>query len=562
MRNRRFILLATLLAILALFFSLREPLRLTLREWTGEEDLLEGIKGSVALLILNLTRPPLNTADLVPVANTGVNPYGVNTFLEQEVEEEKIRHSLEMIAAAGFRWIRQEFPWEDIEIHGKGDFQDRRTTPYKSAWEKYDRIVALAAEYGIEIIARLDQPPAWALAQEKPEGVIQALPQDLTDFGDFVYALVSRYQGKIRYWQIWNEPNLYVEWGSDPDPAAYVELLRVAYQRAKEADPEAEIISAALSPTTEMGPRNLSDLVYLQGMYEAGARDYFDILAAQAFGLWTGPTDRRTNPSRTNFSRLLLLREIMVESGDENKPIWITEFGWNAAPPDMEAPWGRVSLENQADYAVQGYLRVQREWPWVGVVNYWFFKRASEAEQNQPFYYFRLAEPDFTPLPVYSSVSQLANDEPFVGAGYHSAEHWALHWEGGWTKISTDSGDYLLSTTPEDSLSFDFWGTDLKLVIAEQNSGAIQVSVDGTASQIDLSSPQANGEKEIMIATGLADTRHTVKITTLPRQGGSEVAIAGLIVTSRPFNPWLLVDLILVVVFLASAFYVIRRRWT
>lgn len=553
--------MATLLAILAFLFLLREPLRLTFRQWTGEEDLLEGIKGSVALLILNLTQPPLNTADLVPVAYSGVNPYGVNTFLEQEVEEEKIRRSLEMIRDAGFHWIRQEFPWEDIEIHGKGDFTDRRTTPYKSAWEKYDRIVALAREYGIEIIARLDQPPAWALAQEKQEGVIQAVPENLSDFGDFVYAVVSRYRGKIRYWQMWNEPNLYVEWGSDPDAASYVELLRVAYQRAKEADPDAVIISAALSPTTEMGPQNVSDLVYLEEMYQAGAGDYFDILAAQAFGLWTGPTDRRADPSRTNFSRLLLLREIMVDKGDQGKPIWITEFGWNVAPPEMEAPWGRVSLENQAEYAVQGYLRAQREWPWVGVVNYWFFKRASDQERDQPFYYFRLAEPDFTPLPVYSALAQLDNDEPFVGAGYHQADHWALRWLGNWAKVDTDARDYFLSSTPGDSLSFNFWGPDLKLVvIADQNSGAIHVEVDGATSEIDLNRPQTSSLAEIPIATGLADARHSIQIAVLPRPGRSEVAIAGLIVPRPTLNPWLLVDLILVLIFLAMAFFALRRR--
>jgi hypothetical protein len=49
-----------------------------------------------------------------------------------------------MAANAGYHWLRQEFPWEDIEIHGKGDFEDRRHEPYRSAWEKYDQIVAAA----------------------------------------------------------------------------------------------------------------------------------------------------------------------------------------------------------------------------------------------------------------------------------------------------------------------------------------------------------------------------------------------------------------------------------
>jgi len=84
-------------------------------------------------------RPQPDTADLVPVANAGVNPFGINTFLEQEVEPEKRERAVQMITDAGFHWIRQEFPWEDIEIHGKGDFQDRRHEPYRSAWTSTTR---------------------------------------------------------------------------------------------------------------------------------------------------------------------------------------------------------------------------------------------------------------------------------------------------------------------------------------------------------------------------------------------------------------------------------------
>lgn len=563
MRNRGFIPLTIVLAILALFFFIREPLRLTLRQWTGEEDLIEGLKGTAALLILNLTHPPLSTADLVPVAHSGVNPYGVNTFLEQEVEEEKIRRTLEMIRDAGFGWIRQEFPWEDIEIHSKGDFTDRRTIPNKSAWEKYDRIVDLAEEYGLEIIARLDQPPAWAMVQDKPPGVIQAPPQNISDFGDFVFALVSRYRGKIRYWQIWNEPNLYVEWGSNPDPAAYVQLLRVAYERAKQADPEAVILSAALAPTIELGPQNLSDLVFLEEMYRSGAQDYFDILAAQAFGLWTGPTDRRADPSRTNFSRVLLLREIMVENGDGEKPVWITEFGWNASPQGMEAPWGRVSLENQAEYAVQGYLRAQREWPWVGVMNYWFFKRASDEEREQPFYYFRLVEPDFSPLPVYSAISELASGEPFLGTGYHQEDHWALHWQGGWQSVADGQavqGSYFLSTTAGDSLSFSFWSTNLLLVtVADPNSGAIRVTVDGaTPKELALYHPTKRYVVEVPVANGLVDGRHRVEIQVVAKEERSHGAVDGIIIRRNPFNLWPLVPVLLVALLLTVAILDLR----
>ena len=61
-----------------------------------------------------------------PVMHAGYNPFGVNTFMEQEVEPVKRERICQMLHDAGVGWIRQEFPWEDIEIHGKGDFEDRR----------------------------------------------------------------------------------------------------------------------------------------------------------------------------------------------------------------------------------------------------------------------------------------------------------------------------------------------------------------------------------------------------------------------------------------------------
>ncbi|MBN1579727.1 MAG: hypothetical protein JXA89_03420, partial [Anaerolineae bacterium] len=110
---------------------LNKPLRAWAYSVTGEEDLLPQIKG-LGQVASNLVRPQPRIKDDVPVDLAGaavdltaVNPFGINTFLEQEVEPAKREKSMQMIRDAGFHWIRQEFPWEDIEIHGKGDFEDR-----------------------------------------------------------------------------------------------------------------------------------------------------------------------------------------------------------------------------------------------------------------------------------------------------------------------------------------------------------------------------------------------------------------------------------------------------
>ena len=391
-----------------------------------------------------------------------------------------------------------------------------------------------------------------------------APPDDLEDFGDHVYAVVRRYKGRIRYYQIWNEPNIYPEWGERPaDPAGYVELLKVGYRRAKEADPDCVVIAAGLAQTidetpAEFGPRNRSDLLYLEEMYRAGAQGHFDIMGAQVYGLWTGPYDRRASRDRTNFSRAQLLREIMVRYGDAHKPIWATEVGWNTVPEDFPAfpNYGRVSQEKQAIYAIEAYRRAAREWPWMGVMNYWFFRRPSDAEQGQTWYYFRMVEPDFDALPVYGAMSWLMNREqhegapPAVQTGYHQQDHWALNYSGLWRQVADKSavlGAYALAERGAE-LDFFFEGTDLALVFRAFDPGqsvprleGLDLTLDGRAippatytwrenllmaARALPGSGAPSDSLAVPIARALPDGRHTLGLTAVD----GPVALDGIVV--------------------------------
>ncbi|MEZ4516994.1 MAG: hypothetical protein R3C44_09220 [Chloroflexota bacterium] len=98
-------------------------------------------------------------------------------------------------------FLRQEFPWEDIEIHGKGDFIDRRNDPAGiGAWAKYDQIIDMAADRDVEIIARLSNPPSWTRALTDTIGT-NAPPDNFNDFGDFAATVAERYQGDVTYYQ-------------------------------------------------------------------------------------------------------------------------------------------------------------------------------------------------------------------------------------------------------------------------------------------------------------------------------------------------------------------------
>jgi hypothetical protein len=404
--RRRTWLVALLVAVLLVNAAAALLNGETLFYCTGEEELAGQLRGLLQLALGTL-RPRPDTQPTALISRADVNPFGINTFLEQEVEPAKRERQVEMIADVGFHWIRQEFPWEDIEVHGKGDFTDRRNDPAGiDAWDKYDQIVDLAERYGLEIIARLGNPPSWSRAAGDAAGSF-APPDDITDYGDFVAAVVSRYAGRVTYFQIWNEPNIYPEWGEAPvDPEAYTRLLCHAYARAKEANPEAVMLSGALAPTHDLDGRNLNDLVFLQRMYDAGAGQCFDILSVQGYGLWSGPTDRRQQPTTINYARNVMVRDMMVQNGDAGKAIWISEMNWNPVPDSVLATgtYGQVSPEQAARYAPLAYERAEHDWPWIGVINFWFFKRATDAEKDQEWYYFRMVEPDFTPTPVYYSM--------------------------------------------------------------------------------------------------------------------------------------------------------------
>ncbi|MBC7237093.1 MAG: hypothetical protein H5T69_14730, partial [Chloroflexi bacterium] len=298
------------------------------------------------------------------IPNTDVNPYGANFFLGREVEPWKLDKTLQMAADAGIGWVKQQFPWEDIEPLRKGEFLYPVTK--SDSWLKYDRIVEACEKYGLQIVARLDRPPDWTRQdntyKERP-------PDNLEDYGDFVYEFVKRYRGRVRYIQIWNEPNIFPEWGNRPvDPAGYVELLKIAYRRAKEADPNVYVLSAPLAitlgqPHPEPGKWiSMNDLQYLEEMYQAGAREYFDIYSANAFGM-SLPPEAEPDPNALNFQRVLLQRRIMERYGDADKPVWFNEYGWNAAPPDFPPErliWGRVTEKQQAEYTLRG-IQMARE---------------------------------------------------------------------------------------------------------------------------------------------------------------------------------------------------------
>jgi hypothetical protein len=339
------------------------------------------------------------------IANAAVSPWGTNTFLHKEVENWKKENTIKMIQDAGITWVKQQFPWEDIEQPRKGQFFDTKYN--QNTWDKYDDIVKLAEAAGVKLIVRLDRPPAWARSDKQHA---ERPPDSFDDYADFVGAVAARYKDRVNHFQVWNEPNLGEEWTGKADPAEYTRLLKAAYGKIKEANPQATVLSAPLAINLETGPLHLNELDFLDQMYQAGAKAYFDVLSANAYGMDKPPADPPAK-NTLNFRRVELLRQVMEKNGDAGKAVWFNEYAWNASPKEMpkeDLVWQRVTEKQQADWTVEGVQYARKNWGWAGVFCTWYFRQVGDIPPTKSEYYFRLVDPDFTPRPVYNAVKEAA----------------------------------------------------------------------------------------------------------------------------------------------------------
>ncbi len=317
-----------------------------------------------------------------------------------------IGRDLKLAKDGGFTWVKQMFQWNYIERDGKGKF----------LWEEPDRLVKAANNYGLKIVARIDYSPDWAKATKS----YNSPPKNMADFGDFIYALVSRYKtgspnGQIGAYEIWNEPNLSREWGDKaPSAAEYVEMLKVAYMAAKKADPNAMIVTAGLSPTGTVSPEARPDDVFLDEMYKAGAKEYFDVLGAHAAG-YKAPPEMSPDEIAAKkeyggqrffgFRRVEDLRQIMVKNGDDKKQVMVLEMGWTTDNrPGSPYAWHAVSEKEKGDYIVQAYQFAQKNWaPWIGLMSSIYLSAPQWTDKDEQ-YYWSLTDPNGTPRASYNII--------------------------------------------------------------------------------------------------------------------------------------------------------------
>ncbi|MCP4361696.1 MAG: cellulase family glycosylhydrolase [Chloroflexi bacterium] len=347
----------------------------------------------IAILTLIQPAPLLITPGPPQTVNTHHPHVGVHTRLTDEVEEWKIKRSLQLVREMGASWIVEFFPWAYYHAADGG-----------IAWEHPDTVINHAHAQGLNVIARIGLTPDWARPADTPLNYLDEAAY--ADFAEFAARFAERYRGKVTHIIIGNEPNLSYEWGYRPATAVdYTNLLKVVYPVVKEANPDIVVLGGALAPTLEPegSPWGLNDLQFLSQMYEAGAADYFDGLAVHSYGL-TFPATTEPSPDILNFRRVELVREVMEQNGDTDTKIYITEFGWNDHPRWTMAVRPGQRIQNSLD----AYQFAEEKWPYVEMMAVWAFRFPAPTKSFMDYY--TLITPEFVHKPIYDALQEYTSN--------------------------------------------------------------------------------------------------------------------------------------------------------
>ncbi len=233
-------------------------------------------------------------------------------------------HLLDRCRQAGLLWVRDwSLKWKDVEPE-KGRFTFAET----------DHQIDRPRRHGLHVLAMLPFPSApWsstAPAELREKGdylsrrqVVAYAPRDAAEFERYVERTVARYKGRVRWWQVFNEPvfttyalpRKFGYTGKD-----YATWTQAFVRAARRADPECKILAG-------IGYLRAGQIADdFEQFFAAGGHKGIDAIDVHHYPRLRSP----------EFVEALLegLNAQMERHGGR-KPIWLTEYGYYAD----DDPW-------------------------------------------------------------------------------------------------------------------------------------------------------------------------------------------------------------------------------
>ncbi|HEX5830271.1 MAG TPA: Ig-like domain-containing protein [Gemmatimonadaceae bacterium] len=257
--------------------------------------------------------------------------------------------------AVGSRVSRNSFLWHRIEpVRGQKN------------WSTPDAVVREVRAAGMEPVFAIYGSPLWANGQASSvSDAYLYVPQDgaafsrwVAEYAAFVREAVTRYRGQVTKWELWNEQNEHYFWKPAPNLDRYAEWYRAVYAAAKAADPSAQIAMGGMAGVAYSGAQDIAGRTFLAGLYQRGI--YPDIVNIHPYPIQNQAPDV-TIQFENNFTDIATIKAVMDQHGQGNKPMWVTEWGWNL---------GAVSEAQQATYVQRSLEMLASRYPYVTLATY------------------------------------------------------------------------------------------------------------------------------------------------------------------------------------------------
>ncbi len=309
------------------------------------------------LALLTLAAAPLLGAGLPsPTVPDGL---GVNIHFTGAPAKD-----LDMLAAAGFRFIRMDFPWAGVERE-KGVYD----------FAPYDELTAALAARGIRPLYILDYGNKL---YESANSVVTEPGRQA--FARFAAAAAAHFKGQGIIWELWNEPNGGNFW-TNPDPKAYMALAKVVFPAIRAADPGA----VCIGPATSGLPQD-----YLRECFRLGLLDLVDAVSVHPY---------RNTPPETAAADLLRLRALICRyaPAKADMPLISGEWGYSSV-------WDRFDPELQGRYLPRQLLSNLS----VGIpLSIWYDWHDDGPDPKESEHHFGTVTLDYQPKPAYEAMRTL-----------------------------------------------------------------------------------------------------------------------------------------------------------
>lgn len=251
----------------------------------------------------------ISTVAIVPVKAEGspidFSKFGYGARIDPWGDE--VDAALKAASDAALDWISIDFDWEH-------HWPDQNSTLDLA---DLNHAMSYAEQHNMKVLISVTHAPAWARKSQGPD-------PDLTAG---LVALFSRlYPKSLLAVELFPSANTIQGWGATPNPEAYTNLLKIISRKLEVTGRPTLLVAAGLEPVFNTSSQNIDDLEYLQGLYEAGAKNYLSVIGIRLPATDNAPLTPPWKADPRVLRHYESVRSIMLKNQHSNGRIWVTSF--------------------------------------------------------------------------------------------------------------------------------------------------------------------------------------------------------------------------------------------